>query len=263
MDMGLKGKVALAAAASKGLGKAAALALAREGVNLAICARSEATLAATASEIRQATGVDVLAVPADVSRAADITSWVDKAAARFGRIDILVTNAGGPPSGTFDMFSDEHWQAAFNLTFLSVVRMIRAVIPHMRQAGGGRIVNITSVSVKQPMEGLLLSNSIRPAIIGLAKTLSFELAKDKILINNVCPGNHATDRAKELDAARAAREGRAVSDVARDAVASIPLGRRGEPAELAALIVFLCSSQSAFMTGATIQVDGGAYRGIM
>ncbi len=161
------------------------------------------------------------------------------------------------------MFSDEHRQAAFNLTFLSVVRMIRAVIPHMRQAGGGRIVNITSVSVKQPMEGLLLSNSIRPAIIGLAKTLSFELAKDKILINNVCPGNHATDRAKELDAARAAREGRAVSDVARDAVASIPLGRRGEPAELAALIVFLCSSQSAFMTGATIQVDGGAYRGIM
>jgi len=263
MDMGLRGKVALVSAASKGLGKAAALALAREGVNVAICARNEAALAATEQEIRQATGVDVLAVTADVTKPEDIASFVSTAAAHFGRIDILVTNAGGPPSGTFDMFSDADWQAAFNLTLLSVVRLIRATLPHLRKAGGGRIVNIASASVKQPIEGLLFSNSLRPGIIGLAKTLSFELAKDNILINNVAPGYHDTDRIKELDAARAAREGRPVADVAGDNVRSIPLGRRGDPAELAALIVFLCSRHAGFMTGVTIQVDGGANRGIM
>jgi 3-oxoacyl-[acyl-carrier protein] reductase len=207
--------------------------------------------------------VDVLAIASDVTKSDDILHFVNAAAAHFGRIDILVTNAGGPPSGVFDSFSDADWQAAFDLTLMSVVRLIRATLPHMRKAGGGRIVNIASASVKQPIEGLLFSNTLRPGIIGLAKTLSFELAKDHILINNVAPGYHDTDRIKELDAARAAREGRAVADVARDNVKSIPLGRRGEPAELAALIVFLCSQQSAFTTGATIQVDGGAFRGLM
>jgi 3-oxoacyl-[acyl-carrier protein] reductase len=263
MDMGLRGKTALVTAASKGLGKAAAFALAREGVNPAICSRDEAVLQATASEIRRATGVDVLAIRADVTSATDITNFVSEAAGRFGQIDILITNAGGPPAGTFDMFSDADWQAAFNLTLLSVVRLIRAALPHLRRAGGGRIINITSSSVKQPIEGLLFSNSLRPAIIGLAKTLSFELARDNILVNNVAPGYHDTDRIKELDAAKAEREGRSVADVARDSLRSIPLGRRGEPAELAALIVFLCSSHAGFITGATIQVDGGAYRGIM
>jgi 3-oxoacyl-[acyl-carrier protein] reductase len=263
MDMGLRGKVALVSAASKGLGKAAALALAQEGASVAICSRNEAELKTTAEEIRQATGADVLAIRADVTKAADIANFVAKAGEHFGRIDILVTNAGGPPSGTFDMFSDADWQAAFELTLLSVVRLIRATLPYMRRGNGGRIVNIASASVKQPIEGLLFSNSLRPGIVGLAKTLSFELAKDNILVNNVAPGYHETDRVKELDAARAAREGRPVAEVARDSVKSIPLGRRGEPAELAALIVFLCAQQSAFITGATIQVDGGAYRGIM
>jgi 3-oxoacyl-[acyl-carrier protein] reductase len=261
--MGLRGKVAIVSAASKGLGKAAALALAHEGVNLAICARNTAMLDAAAAQIHAETGVDVLAVTADVANAADVARFIAAAAGRFGSIDILVTNAGGPPSGLFETFTDADWQAAFNLTLMSVVRLIRATLPHMRQAGGGRIVNITSASVKQPIDGLLFSNTLRPGIIGLAKTLSFELAKDNILINNVAPGYHDTDRVKELDAARAAREGRAVADVARDNVKSIPLGRRGEPAELAALIVFLCSQRSAFITGATIQVDGGAFRGLM
>lgn len=261
MDMGLRGKVAVVAAASKGLGKAAAFALAREGVNLAICARHE-TVAATAEEIRKATGVDVLAVQADVSKAGDIADFVTKAAEHFGRIDILVTNAGGPPSGRFDMFNDADWQAAFDLTLMSAVRMIRAVLPHMRKAGGGRIVNITSASVKQPIEGLLFSNSLRPAIVGMAKTLSFELAKDNILINNVGPGTHDTDRIRELDAAKAAREGRRVADVAAESVKAIPLGRRGRPDELAGLIVFLCSNHAGFMTGTTIQVDGGANRAL-
>jgi len=263
MDMGLSGKVALVSAASKGLGKAAALALAQEGANLAICARTQSALAATAREIRSTTGMDVLAIPADMTKADDIPRFVAVAADHFGHTDILVTNAGGPPSGTFAMFNDEDWQAAFNLTLMSVVRLIRAVVPHMRKAGGGRIVNIVSLSAKQPIEGLLLSNAIRPGIIGLAKTLSFELAKDNILVNNVCPGYHDTDRVKELDAARAAREGRTVEDVAKDNVKSIPLARRGQPEELAALIVFLCSRHAGFMTGTTIQVDGGAYRGIM
>jgi 3-oxoacyl-[acyl-carrier protein] reductase len=263
MDMQLRGKVALVTASSKGLGKAAAFALAREGVNLAICSRDEASIKATGKEIRDATGVDVLAMPADVTKPDDIERFVVTAAEHFGRIDVLVTNAGGPPSGTFDMFSDADWLAAVNLTLMSVVRLVRASLPHLRKAGGGRIINILSVSTKQPIEGLIFSNSIRPAVAGLAKTLSFELAKDSILVHNVCPGTHDTDRIKELDAARAAREGRTVAEVASDGVKSIPLGRRGKPEELAALIVFLCSAQASFMTGTTIQVDGGSYRGIM
>lgn len=263
MDMGLGGKVALVSAASKGLGRATALALAREGASLAICSRNATVLAATASDIHRMTGVEVLAIPADVTKGEDITNFVNKAAEHFGRVDILVTNAGGPPPGTFDMFSDADWQAAFNLTLMSVVRLIRATLPHMRKTGAGRIVNIASSSVKQPADGLLFSNSLRPAIIGLAKTLSFELAKENILINNVCPGAHETDRMHELDTDRAAREGRTLAEVAADGIKSIPLGRRGDPAELAALVVFLCSSHSGFTTGATIQVDGGAYRGIM
>jgi 3-oxoacyl-[acyl-carrier protein] reductase len=263
MDMGLGGKVALVSAASKGLGRATALALAREGVNLAISSRNANVLAATASNIRRSTGVEVLAIPADVTKGEDILNFVDKAAEHFGRVDILVTNAGGPPAGTFDMFSDADWQAAINLTLMSVVRLIRATLPYMRKGGGGRIVNITSLSVKQPADDLLFSSSLRPAIVGLAKTISFALAKENILINNVCPGSHETDRIHELDEARAARERRPLAEVAAESMKSIPLGRRGDPAELAALVVFLCSSHSGFTTGATIQVDGGAYRGIM
>ena len=262
MDMGLRGKVALVAAASKGLGKATAFALAREGANVAICSRNTAALAATAGEIRQATGVDVLAVPADVTKAEDIDNFVTQAATHFGRIDILVTNAGGPPSGRFETFSDADWQAAFNLTFMSVVRMIRATLPHLRRAGGGRIVCIASGSVKQPIQGLLMSNSLRPGIVGLAKTLSLELAKENILVNCVLPGTHDTDRIRELDAARAQRESRPVAEVARERIGAIPVGRIGKPEELASLVVYYCSEQASFMTGTSIQVDGGENRAL-
>jgi 3-oxoacyl-[acyl-carrier protein] reductase len=263
MDMGLRGKVALVAAASKGLGKAAAFALAREGAHLAICSRSQATLSATAQEIHQATGVDVLPIPTDVTRAEEITNFVNRAADHFGQINILVTNAGGPPAGNFEMFGDADWQAAFNLTLMSVVRMIRSALPHLRKAGGGRIVNIASDSVKAPIDGLIFSNTLRPAVIGLTKTLSFELIKDNILINNVCPGSFNTDRIQELDMAQARREGRPVAEVAAEKIKSIPMGRRGDPSELAAMICFLCSSQASYITGQTIVVDGGRYRGIL
>jgi 3-oxoacyl-[acyl-carrier protein] reductase len=261
MDFGLQGKVALVSAASKGLGKAAALALAREGARVSICARNEAALSAAAKEIRSATGVDVLTMPADVSKPEDVTRFVDNAAAHFGRIDILISNVGGPPSGTFETFSDADWQAAFNLTVMSPVRLIRAVLPHMRKAGGGRIVNIASSSVKEPISGLIFSNSLRPAVIGMTKTLSFELAKDNILINNVLPGSYDTDRIRELDEAQAARQGRPVAEITAEKIKSAPLGRRGDPSELAAMIVFLCSSQATFVTGTSIMVDGGSYKG--
>lgn len=261
MDLGLRGKVALVSAASKGLGKAAALGLAREGASVAICARNEGPLSATAKEIRAATGVDVLDVRADVSKPDDVTRFVETAAAHFGRVDILISNVGGPPSGLFEQFSDADWQAAFNLTVLSPVRLIRAVLPHMRKAGGGRIVNIASISVKQPITGLLFSNSLRPAVIGMTKTVSLELAKDNILINNVLPDSFETDRIRELDEAQAAREGRSVAEVAAGKIRSHPMGRRGDPAELAAVIVFLCSAQATYVTGTSIMVDGGGYRG--
>lgn len=263
MDLGLRDKVALVSAASRGLGRATALALAHEGAQLAICARGDKTLAATADEIRRAAGVDVFSVAADVTQAADISNFVDLAAEHFGRIDILVSNAGGPPSGPFDNFDDRAWQSAFNLTLMSTVRLIRAVLPHMRAAGGGRIVNITSIAVKQPITNLILSNSIRTSVIGLAKSLSFELAKDNILLNNVCPGTYNTDRIRQLDADRAARENRPLEEVAQERMKTIPLGRLGKPEELGALIAFLCSQQAAYITGATIQADGGEFRGLM
>jgi len=262
MDLGLHDKGAIVAAASKGLGKAIALGLAREGAKVAICARHEEEVRLAAREIEVATGVEVLAVPADVTRQEDIIRLVERAALQFGRIDVLVTNAGGPPPGLFERFSDRDWEAAFNLTLLSVVRLVREVVPYMRRQGGGRIVNMTSISAKQPLPGLILSNAVRPAVVGLAKTLSQELAKDNILVNNVCPGRIATERVFKIDADVAAREGLPVAEVTRRMQADIPLGRYGTPEEVANLVVFLASTPASYISGATIQVDGGLFRGL-
>jgi 3-oxoacyl-[acyl-carrier protein] reductase len=263
MDLGLKGSVALVLAASKGLGRASAQALAAEGASVVIGSRNAQELARAAREIEQASGSRVLAVPVDVTSAESLEAFVAAAAREFGRIDVLVNNAGGPPPGTFDAFSDAQWQAAFELTLLSVVRMVRLVIPHMRTAGGGRIINIVSTSVKQPIDNLLLSNVIRPGVVGLAKSLSLELAPDHITVNNVCPGRMLTERLFEADRAREQLARGVSRQTILDAMAQeIPMKRLGKPEELAALIAFLASEQAAYITGTTTQVDGGLVRAL-
>ena len=261
MDLGLKGKVALVLAASKGLGRASAAALAAEGASVAIGARNRQTLEKTTKDIELETGSRVLAVPTDVTREKELEIIVAATVQEFGYIDILVNNAGGPPSGTFDTLGDEQWQSAFELNLLSAVRLVRLVLPHMRQRGSGRIINIVSTSVKEPIEGLLLSNATRMAVVGLAKTLSLELAPDNITVNNVCPGRFLTDRLRQghmikEKIARGMSEAEALRSVAQD----IPMGRIGKPEELAALVAFLASEQAGYITGTTIQVDGGLVR---
>jgi len=263
MDLGLRGKVALVAASSRGLGRAAAAELAREGARVALCARNAEELQATAEAIRQETGAEVLAIPADLTRAEDIQRLVTQVEARFGRADILVTNAGGPPGGSFEDFDDEAWRRAWELTFMSAVRLIRAVLPGMKARRWGRIINITSVSVKQPLPDLILSNAYRAAVAGVAKTLANDLAPLGITVNNVCPGWTLTDRVQELVERRAAQQGISFEEALKAATASIPMRRMGRPEELAALIAFLASERAAYITGTTIPVDGGSVQGLL
>ena len=257
MDLGLSGKVALVAAASKGLGKASALALAGEGARVAICARTQAELEATAAEIRDAAGAEVLAVAAHITDAVDIERVVAATLDEFGALDVLVANSGGPPVGKFDALSDDDWERGFQIVTLSFVRFLRAAVPHMRAAGWGRIVAIQSTSVKEPVEHIDLSNGIRPGIAGLAKALMPDLARDGITINLVLPGMFQTSRINpafesgDLGAEAQARE--QLAPVA----ATIPVGRLGEPGELGALVAFLASEQASYITGAVHQVDGG------
>ena len=263
MDLELSGKTAIVSAGSKGLGKAIALGLAKEGARVAICSRSPDNLSQAAQEIQAVAEFEVLAVPVDVMKPDAIENFVNTIVQRQGKIDILVNNAGGPPVGTFADFEDEDWENAFNLTFMSVVRFVRAVLPHMRKTDGGRIINVTSTSVKQPLENLLLSNSIRPAVIGLAKTLANELAADGILVNNICPGSIYTDRIKDNVAAQVKATGQSEESIMQEYEAKIPLSRLGTPVELADLAVFLASPRASYITGATLQVDGGLVRSIM
>jgi 3-oxoacyl-[acyl-carrier protein] reductase len=260
MDMGLQGRVALVAAASKGLGKAVALGLAREGCNVSIFSRDEQSIRAAAEEIRAATSVEVLAHAADVMRYDDIKRVVRGTLERFGRVDVLFTNAGGPPPGLFEALDDQAWLKAVDLNLLSVVRLIREVLPHMKRNGWGRVINSTSYSMRQPIAGLVLSNAIRAAVVGMAKTLSDEVALDGITVNNLAPGRIHTERIDELDRARAKHEGRGIEEVRRDIHRTIPMGRDGRPEEYAAAAVFLASEPASYITGVTLLVDGGLVR---
>jgi 3-oxoacyl-[acyl-carrier protein] reductase len=262
MDLGLRGKVALVAAASSGMGLATAQALAREGCKVGICARNQGPLDKAAAGIRKETGAEVLAVRADMSRASDIGAFVGAATGSFGGVDLLVPNAGGPPTGRMDALTEEQWSQAFDLTFQSAARLIRACLPSMRSRGGGSIVAITSISVKQPVDNLVLSNTMRAAVVGLVKTLARELASDRIRVNAVAPGWIATDRLMDLMRSRAEREKRRFEDVVAEGSKEVPLGRYGEAREVADLIAFLLSERASYLTGNIIQIDGGLYRGI-
>lgn len=259
MDLGLRGKVALVTAASKGMGRACALAFGAEGAKVAMCARTEADLKAAADEVRAASGADVLAVTADVTRKADVDNLLQRVTSQWGGVDILVANAGGPARGFFEELSDEQWQQAFELSLMSVVRLVRGVLPGMRAKHWRRVLTIQSVSVKQPLPDLLLSNAVRPGTHGFMKTLAARYGKDNITFNTVCPGRILTDRLMGgLKASGLSREAY-VAQLGAD----IPMGRVGTPEEFADVIAFLASERASYVTGTAIQVDGGLVRGLL
>jgi len=263
MDLGLKNKVALVAASSQGLGRAVAEELAAEGASLVLCARDSKTLTETAAAIAESTNAHVLAVPADVTIVEDIKRLVAAGIERFGRIDILVTNAGGPPAGRFEQLTREQWEQAIRLTLLSAVELARQVLPGMKARRWGRILNITSIAVKQPVENLLLSNSLRAGLTGFARTLANEVASDGITVNNVLPGYTRTERLDELAQMMAQKQGISPNEFRSKWEQEIPMGRLGEPREFAALVAFLASERASYITGTSIQVDGGWTRSLL
>ncbi len=261
MDLMLKDRIALVAAASQGLGYATALQLSREGTLVAICSRDEAKINAASDAIYAETGCSTLGVRADLTKPDEIEHLVDRVVDEFGGLDILVTNAGGPPSAAFEDVTDDMWLDAVNLNLMSTVRLIQAALPHLTLSTAPAVLTMTSVSVKQPIANLILSNSVRMAVIGLTKTLSTELGRDGIRFNSILPGWTETERVHELMEARAARNNSSIEQELMKQSANIPLGRMATPQEFANVATFLCSPAASYLNGVMLQVDGGLFAG--
>lgn len=264
MDLGVHGKVAIVAASSKGLGKATAQTFAREGALVTVNGRDAETVKATADEIRAESNADVLEIVGDMTSPDDIVRLINDTVANRGGLDILVCNAGGPPSGTFATFpEDQPWLDAIELNLMSTLRLIRAALPHLEARGEGSITNIVSTAVKQPIGHLILSNTARTAVIGLAKSLSLEFAPKNIRVNNVCPGSTLTGRIEYLAETRAQKAGKTPEEILAEDAAQIPMGRLGTPQEFANVVVFMASPAAAYVTGTTLQVDGGNVKSLL
>jgi 3-oxoacyl-[acyl-carrier protein] reductase len=263
MDLGLEGRAALVCGSSQGLGRAIADALAAEGADVVVNGRSAEKLEAVREEVTRATGAKVAAVAADLTDAAEVARLVAEARTAVGKIDILVTNTGGPPSGPFEDHTHETWRAAIANNLESVVHLVRAVLPEMKERRWGRIVNVTSISVKQPVGGLILSNSLRAAVTGFAKTIANEAAPFGVTVNCVLPGYTRTERLVDLARANAGRSGASVDAIYAGWAEEIPMGRLGEPEELAALAAFLCSEKASYVTGQSVAADGGWIKGLL
>lgn len=260
MDLGIANRVAMVAAASKGLGRAIAESLAAEGCRLSICSRSLESLEPAREALARA-GASVLAVACDVSNGDDLRRWYDETSHHFGQVDILVTNTGGPPAAPFLKLSEEQWRSGIDSTLMNVVRLCRLVIPGMQERKWGRIVHLTSFVAKQPTELLTVSSTLRAGLSGLTKTLADQVAGDGILVNAVLPGHFLTGRQTHLAEIRSQEQGITIEEYFRSAAEAIPMKRLGRPEELANVVAFLCSERASYLTGASIQVDGGIYRG--
>ena len=260
MDFQIKNKTAIVCASSQGLGKAAAMELASEGVNLVISSRNKENLLSVKKEIETSTNSKIVSIVADLNEPDDIDNLYNKARSELGPIDILINNAGGPPPSNFESLNDEDWLKAFNLTMMSSIRLTKLVLPDMKERNWGRIINISSVSVKTPVPGLFLSNSLRLGVLGWSKALSDEVAPKGITVNSVCPGSTRTARITNILKSQSEATGKSLEEIESLAAAKIPMLRIGEPEDLAALIAFLASERASYMTGLAIQVDGGSAR---